>query len=86
MAAVESLSYLSYDFCTQLLICREQVPIKAVGSQSFVEVRLLGCLCDIFNTEHRCGVDLVFNHVYVIVMLATIVEISSHMFGSLVDT
>ena len=78
VAAVESLSYLSHDFCTQLLICREQVPIKAVGSQSLVEVGAFGGRLNVTHTESCSRVDLLLTHL-------SVATASSHMLWPLVN-
>ena len=65
-----------------MLILVEDFSIKTVGSESFVKVRLLGCLCDVFKTEHASRVDHLISHVYI--CLSFFIWASLHVVGSLV--
>ena len=65
-----------------MLVLVEDVSIKAVGSESFVEVRLLGSLSDVSQTEHASRVDHLIAHVYI--RLSFIIRLNLHVVGSLV--
>ncbi len=72
-----------YNFGPELLVLVENITIEAVGSEAFVKVRLLGCLSDVFQTEHASCVDHLI--AYLSIHLSFIIRLNLHVVGSLVN-
>jgi hypothetical protein len=80
---VEGFRNLTQYLLTHLLILIENVTIKAVGSESLVEVGLLCCLSNIIQAKGSSCVNLLIDHL--IIFLHSHVQIILHMVWSLVD-
>ena len=70
-------------FRSEQLILGEYVAVKAVRSESFVEVRLLSCLSDVIYTEGRSRVDLFICHLFIV--SHPVFQMLLHMIWPLVD-
>jgi hypothetical protein len=80
---IEGFRNLTQYFLTHLFILIENVTIKAVGSESLVEVGLLSCLSDVIQAKDSSCVNHLIDHI--IVFLYSHVQIILHMVWSLVD-
>jgi hypothetical protein len=80
---VEGFRNLTQHLLTQLLILIKNVNIKAVGSESFIEVRLLSRLYDVIQAKDSSCVYHFIDHL--IVFLYSHVQIILHIVWSLVD-
>ena len=83
LEVVKGVRYLLHHFNPELLILGEDIPIKAVRSQSLVEVGLLSCFSYVIHGEYRFCVDLFISHLFI--MDLAVSQMLLHVIWSLVD-